>query len=287
MACSPRPAWRTPAPLASCCCRLFLSTSRVRRLNFVKVCPALYSVPLRVVMCLRSVKILIDPTLQAGALTLRLQPRALEYLASRLQILEELKILRQTSPVDFFRGAFTDLDDYTRLQRLQQGLQRVQSVRVQSIGSHLRCGQQQIWHAIVFILWFFISSQMSYSMLQVYAAYLLQGWDLPFHDCAVLIRFQFRDPTRVNLLPFYSMTKLELIDCDLSTSAWIGVHNMQVIQSLNCSGCLEELHHLLFPFSHLISMPGIPCATQCLKMPLLVSCPWSTHPKYAIKCDWD
>lgn len=74
----------------------------------------------------------------AGGLALRLQPRALEYLASRLQILEELKVLRQTSPVEFFRGAFTDLDDYTRLQRLQQNLQRVRSLRVQPIDSHLR-----------------------------------------------------------------------------------------------------------------------------------------------------
>ena len=71
-------------------------------------------------------------------MTLNLHPRALEYLASRLQVLEELDRLRQSAPVDFFRGAFTDLDDYTRLQKLQHLLARARRVCVNSTVCHLR-----------------------------------------------------------------------------------------------------------------------------------------------------
>ena len=56
-----------------------------------------------------------------------------------MQILEELDELRESSPVEFFRGAFMDLDDYTRLQRLHHILSRTQSVCVVPTVCHLRC----------------------------------------------------------------------------------------------------------------------------------------------------
>ena len=73
-----------------------------------------------------------------GTITLKLQPRALEYLSSRLQVLSELENLRASSPSEFFRGAFTDLDDYTRLQKLQHVLQCARSIRIQPTGNHMR-----------------------------------------------------------------------------------------------------------------------------------------------------
>lgn len=112
--------------------------------------------------------------------------------------------------------------------------------------------------------------------------------------------FPFRDPTRVNLLPFFSLTKLELVDCDLSTSAWIGLHNVQAIEILKCSGCLEELHHLLSPFSHLLSMPGrqsytslaSSCEIHLLTVSILERNPfmifeeWRFFLAYVFFCQW-
>lgn len=78
------------------------------------------------------------PLLLTGTVTLKLQPRALEYLASRLKVLSDLEELKQNSPVEFFRGAFTDLDDYSKLQKLQHTLYYASHVRVQPSGNHLR-----------------------------------------------------------------------------------------------------------------------------------------------------
>ncbi len=65
-----------------------------------------------------------------------------------------------------------------------------------------------------------------------------------------------RDPTRVNLLPFQFLSNLELVGCDISTTAWVGLNSVQSVQSLKCIGCLEELQHLLSPFPHMLSVPG-------------------------------
>ena len=75
----------------------------------------------------------------AGKVILKLHPRALEYLASRLKGLEELDKLRRSAPVEFLRGAFTDLEDYNRLQRVQQILSRVKKLCVLPTVCHLRC----------------------------------------------------------------------------------------------------------------------------------------------------
>lgn len=80
----------------------------------------------------------------------------------------------------------------------------------------------------------------------------------------VLISSICRDPTRLNLLPFQCLSKLELVGCDLSTTAWVGLNNVQSVQSLKCIGCLEELQHLLSPFPHMLSLPGLLLAVGVL-----------------------
>ena len=68
----------------------------------------------------------------------------------------------------------------------------------------------------------------------------------------------YRDPTRVNLLPFQSLSSMELRGCDLSTSVWLGLANIQTsLQGLTCIGSLEELHHLLAPYSRIVSLTGL------------------------------
>ena len=57
-----------------------------------------------------------------------------------------------------------------------------------------------------------------------------------------------RDPTRLNLSPFRSLVRLELLGCDLSTSAWLGADVLRLqLRSLSCRDSLEELWHLLAP----------------------------------------
>ena len=57
-----------------------------------------------------------------------------------------------------------------------------------------------------------------------------------------------RDPTRLNLCSLQSLTHLELVGCDLSTSAWLGLEAVQpTLVSLACHNTLEELWHLLSP----------------------------------------
>ena len=57
-----------------------------------------------------------------------------------------------------------------------------------------------------------------------------------------------RDPTRLNLCSLQSLTHLELMGCDLSTSAWLGLEAVQpTLVSLACHNTVEELWHLLSP----------------------------------------
>lgn len=57
-----------------------------------------------------------------------------------------------------------------------------------------------------------------------------------------------RDPTRLNLSPFRGLAHLELLGCDLSTSAWLGADVLRLqLRSLACRDSLEELWHLLAP----------------------------------------
>ena len=51
---------------------------------------------------------------------------------------------------------------------------------------------------------------------------------------------------------------MELRGCDLSTSVWLGLANIQTsLQGLTCIGSLEELHHLLAPYSRIVSLTGL------------------------------
>ncbi|KAK9811953.1 hypothetical protein WJX73_002772 [Symbiochloris irregularis] len=71
--------------------------------------------------------------LMSGKLVLQLHPRALEYIAARLQYFEELEAMKASSPVDYFRGAFANLQEYKRLEKLQHILQRVKRLRLMSV----------------------------------------------------------------------------------------------------------------------------------------------------------
>ena len=81
-----------------------------------------------------------------------------------------------------------------------------------------------------------------------------------------------RDPTRVNLACFSKLTELELRGTDLSTSAWLGLAEVQPsLQCLTCCDSLEELQHLLAPYSRLVTylggpmLPSIVGSTICIK----------------------
>ena len=57
-----------------------------------------------------------------------------------------------------------------------------------------------------------------------------------------------RDPTRLNVSCLQSLTQLELVGCDLSISAWLGLEMVQPrLRALTCRNSLEELWHLLAP----------------------------------------
>ncbi len=77
----------------------------------------------------------------AGTLTLSLHPRALEYIAARLGSLGELEVLKQRSPVDYFRGCASDMRDFKRLEKLAHVLQRARRLRVASVACKLRRGR--------------------------------------------------------------------------------------------------------------------------------------------------
>lgn len=53
------------------------------------------------------------------------------------------------------------------------------------------------------------------------------------------------------------LTHLELVACDLSTSAWLGLETIRLtLQSLACYDSMEELRHLLAPSSGGFRSPG-------------------------------
>ncbi|BDA49747.1 probable Nischarin at N-terminal half [Coccomyxa sp. Obi] len=74
----------------------------------------------------------------SGSLTLSLHPRGLEHIAARLSRLDELEKMKQRSPVDFFRGCVSDVQDFKRLEKIQHVLQRVRKLRVHSVACKLR-----------------------------------------------------------------------------------------------------------------------------------------------------
>ena len=80
----------------------------------------------------------LTSTYVAGSLILNLHPRGLEYIVSRLSTLDELEKLKQRSPVDFFRGCVSDVQDFKRLEKIQHVLRRVRKLRVHSVACKLR-----------------------------------------------------------------------------------------------------------------------------------------------------
>eukprot|EP00873_Tetraselmis_striata_P002638 jgi/Tetstr1/422902/TSEL_013685.t1 len=59
-----------------------------------------------------------EAALLSGQTTLRLSPRAVEYVAGRLAGLEELHRLKSAAPVEFLRGCVSNLGDFKRLERI-------------------------------------------------------------------------------------------------------------------------------------------------------------------------
>ena len=77
-----------------------------------------------------------------------------------------------------------------------------------------------------------------------------------------------RDPTRLNLSPFRSLQHLELVGCDVSTSAWLGLGAVRLtLRSLVCHDSLEELWHLLAPASGRARTPR-----ECSHSPSMSTC---------------
>ena len=60
-------------------------------------------------------------------------------MAARIQYFEELEALKASAPVDYFHGAFTNLEDFKRLGKLQHVLQRVKRLRLLSVVYRCRC----------------------------------------------------------------------------------------------------------------------------------------------------
>ncbi|GMH46037.1 hypothetical protein BSKO_14001 [Bryopsis sp. KO-2023] len=72
------------------------------------------------------------PELLSGNSPLKLQPRALEYVANRLDSLRELQRLKSSDPMGFISGASKDLADYKRLETVQNFLERVEHLKLHS-----------------------------------------------------------------------------------------------------------------------------------------------------------
>lgn len=73
-----------------------------------------------------------------GSVALTLQPRALEYIALRIQALEQLEHLRNSSPVEYLQARVATLQDYSAVERLRQPLARVRHLVLTSLHAPLR-----------------------------------------------------------------------------------------------------------------------------------------------------
>lgn len=69
---------------------------------------------------------------------LKIQPRALEYVARRLEALRNLQRLRSTDPMAFISGASRDLKDYKRLEKIQHFLEGVRHLKLHSAAKGVR-----------------------------------------------------------------------------------------------------------------------------------------------------
>lgn len=77
-------------------------------------------------------------TLSAGVIALRLQPRALDYAASRLRSLSELQQAANSPLKDVSGSDVKGVSDYLRLERLAQLLAHVRSLKIESALPGLR-----------------------------------------------------------------------------------------------------------------------------------------------------
>ena len=59
-----------------------------------------------------------------------MHPRALEYVAARLQGLQRLKLLKDASPVEYLHARVADLDDYKLMESVQRLLPRVKRLQL-------------------------------------------------------------------------------------------------------------------------------------------------------------
>lgn len=73
-----------------------------------------------------------------GTLALALQPRALEYIALRIQALEQLEHLRNSSPVEYLQARVATLQDRA-IERLRHPLARVRHLILTSLHPPFRC----------------------------------------------------------------------------------------------------------------------------------------------------
>lgn len=69
---------------------------------------------------------------------LKIQPRAMEYVARRLEVLRNLQRLRSTDPMAFISGASRDLKDYKRLEKIQHFLEGVRHLKLHSAAKGVR-----------------------------------------------------------------------------------------------------------------------------------------------------
>ncbi|CAK0783551.1 hypothetical protein CVIRNUC_006750 [Coccomyxa viridis] len=89
---------------------------------------------------------------------------------------------------------------------------------------------------------------------------------------------KLRDPTRLNVSCLQSLTQLELVGCDLSTSAWLGLEMVQPrLRALTCRDSLEELWHLLAPSLRRNGNHGAESAPAWLQLTSL-RCPRNSIP---------
>eukprot|EP00210_Caulerpa_lentillifera_P006492 g6202.t1 len=68
----------------------------------------------------------------------KLQPRALEYLALRLEGLTELQCVKTSNPIRFLAGAVADLTDFLRMEKVQQFCSLVSHLKLYSSSQDVR-----------------------------------------------------------------------------------------------------------------------------------------------------